>query len=85
MEAELSTPYIEPFPWAKILANSAFSMPSARSAQLFYVTRDRGTYHHIQHREEHHPSVDLATKLPLWPIWAQKKLSVGMPEICISV
>lgn len=49
------------------------------------LTRDRGTYHHIQCREEHHPSVDLATKLPLWLVWAQKKLSVGMPEFRVSV
>lgn len=80
MEAELSTPCIEPFPCAKILANSAFSMPSVRSAQLFYVTRDRGTDHHIQCREEHHLSVDLAMKLPLWPVWVQKRLSVGTPK-----
>lgn len=39
MEAELSTPCIEPFPSAKILANSAFSMPSARSTQRFCNSR----------------------------------------------
>lgn len=57
MDAELSMPWTDPAPWARIFANSRFKMPSATPSKLSKresveerLAQGRA-YHHIRHLE----------------------------------